>query len=240
MVIIHDARLPGEYVGRMKELIPEAVPLSFDMSVTGRPYDTVINHPDIYFCDLGRVVVCSPDVPEKYTDVFAEAGIAVVRGEREAGAGYPDTARYNAVAVGRVFMHNLNLTDRKLLHEAEKAGYELVHVKQGYARCAVVIAGENAIVTADKGIASAAKKNGLEVLEITDAEISLPGETRGFLGGASGYLPGEAVLFLGDITRHPDFSRMAAFLGEHSTGWYSMEGLKLYDAGSLIISCGRI
>ena len=46
-------------------------------------------------------------------------------------------------------------------------GYEIINVKQGYAKCSICVVSDNAIITADKGIAKAAIQNRIDVLEIT-------------------------------------------------------------------------
>lgn len=157
---------------------------------TNRVYPAVSAHPDIYFCRLG---INGP----------------VFRGDPEKlEYAYPGNIRYNAACTGKFFIHNLNYTDPALLAAAENT--EKINVRQGYAKCSTVIVAEDAIITADGGIAKACRDK-LDVLEISPGHVKLTGFPCGFLGGASGRI-GEEIIFHGNLAAHPDGERIIDFI----------------------------
>ena len=74
----------------------------------------------------------------------------------------------------------------------------VVNVNQGYARCSCVILPDMSVITSDKTIFSAVKKEGYDPLYIECKEITLPGYKYGFIGGAS-LVYEDTVCFTGDI-----------------------------------------
>jgi len=74
----------------------------------------------------------------------------------------------------------------ELLEAARRMGLELIPVKQGYAKCSLCIVSENAVITADEGLAYTLCRAGLDVLKIIPGCIRLPGYGYGFIGGCGG------------------------------------------------------
>lgn len=146
---------------------------------------------------------------------------------------YPGDVLYNAASTGKYFIHNLKYTDPDLLDTIKREGQILVNVKQGYAKCNIVVVDEDSIITSDRGIASACEGI-MDVLLITEGHIALPGFNTGFIGGCSGRLS-RKVFFNGDLRSHPDYKRILSFI--HSRGldclWF--EGSPMTDIGSIII-----
>ena len=83
-------------------------------------------------------------------------------------------------------------------------GLELIPVKQGYAKCSLCIVSENAVITADEGLAYTLCRAGLDVLKIIPGCIRLPGYGYGFIGGCCGKLDAATMAFAGDPLTHPD------------------------------------
>ena len=48
---------------------------------------------------------------------------------------YPGDILLNAFAFKKIFIHNLKHTDQVILDYYKRASYELVNIKQGYAKC---------------------------------------------------------------------------------------------------------
>ncbi len=239
MIIVHDKRLPEEYLKKIRENIPEADLHAFGSS--GAPYftnmyDSIQNHPDIYFFQLdSKTIVHAKDLPETELEFLKEKNITLIRGNKNPTGKYPDTACYNAVRVGEAVLHNTEITDPAILQELKAKNLKPVHVSQGYTRCSVIPVGENALITPDEGIFNNAQGEGLEVLLISSGSVALSGQKHGFIGGASGVLPDGTMLFLGDVSKHPDFKKIEEFLDKHNTKYILLERLPLYDSGSLMI-----
>ena len=175
-------------------------------------------HPDLVYCRLTR------------SDLF--------RGdEQRLGADYPGDIIYNACSTGKYFLHNLKYTAPELLSAAKAAGLELIDIPQGYAKCSIAVVSETAIITYDRGIASAIKTVGctLEVLLITPGHIKLPGYNTGFIGGCTGldYIHNE-LIFNGDLSLHPDGDSIREFVESHGVTIKDFPGRPLTDIGSII------
>lgn len=179
---------------------------------TGRTYDPVSAHPDIYLCGLG------PGGPVFFGD------------PAKVGAEYPKNILYNAACTGAFFIHNLNNTDPKLL--AQAAGMEKIHVRQGYAKCSIVIVDETSIITADRGIYKACRQK-LDVLLVDPGHVALKGFSYGFLGGASGRV-GDEIIFNGNLEAHPDWEKIRSFIESHRLKVKYFPQYALEDIGSII------
>ena len=181
----------------------------------------ISNHPDVFLCRLG---------------LGAEAPLVRATYD-ELAAGYPAEAAFNAACTGKFFIHNLKVTNPRLLAAAEAArdaGMELIHVPQGYAKCSTVIVDTRSIITYDRGIAKACSAfNELDVLLVSPGYVVLPGYATGFIGGCSGRI-GDEVVFNGDLSAHPDFLRICDFIGARGLKctWFSQ--YPLTDIGSIV------
>ncbi len=180
-------------------------------------------HADILLCKLG----CEDSAP-------------VFRGDaRRLGSTYPGDSLYNACCTGRYFIHNLKYTAPELLRAAaevykgEKKPLLPVSVSQGYTKCNIVCVDETSIITSDAGIERACVSAGLSVLKIAPKNVLLPGYPYGFLGGASGRI-GREILFNGDLSAHPDFAKICAFIESKGLSCVYFKDYPLTDIGSII------
>ena len=226
------------------------------------------DHPDVYMCRVGNTLLIddgirtTPDIREAYEEaLLAQAGDltqAPVIPSSGGGRGchmlfnmgsigdvYPYDVPYNAAVTGRYFLHNTDYTGPALLDLARQEGLEIIRVEQGYTKCSCVVVDEQAIITADRGIArrvsawnamleeEGAAGEALECLLIRPGFVELPGYDSGFLGGASGK-KGTEILFNGDLRAHPDFAIIRDFIASRGCTpvWY--EGYPLRDIGSII------
>lgn len=186
---------------------------------TDRVYPQVSAHPDIYMCRMGMF----PGAPV----LFARPG--------DLGYTYPRNIAYNAVCLDRYLIHRLDCTAEPVRQCAEKMGLRAVHVRQGYTKCSVVTVDGRSVITADAGIAKALLRccPDVDVLRISEGYVRLDGFPCGFLGGASGRV-GDAVVFCGDITTHPDHERIVQFIRVRGLKVVHFPGHPLTDIGSMI------
>ena len=201
----------------------------------------VSRHPDMFICRLGigdaaDIVVC-PDLAD-YADLSGESSeetgaSKAITGETHLKAGYPDEVRYNAACTGKYFIHNLKHTAPELLDAARSRGISLVDVRQGYAKCSIVIVDEESIITYDRGISKACRAAGLDVLEVAPGHVLLPGYDTGFIGGTSGRC-GDFLVFNGNLSEHPDYGRIRDFVTGKGLRLKYFEEWPLTDIGSLV------
>lgn len=167
-------------------------------------YDAISAHPDIYMCRIKNVLVIDemtvtePDLKEIYmaemeekAEDFSETPlIPALRPEGHGGYivfemggigyEYPFDIAYNAVATDRFFIHNTEWTSPSLLDRARDAGLEIISVKQGYTKCSCVVAGDNALITADEGILRAVEAYNEMIREEMEENGGSLSESGGF------------------------------------------------------------
>ena len=177
---------------------------------------TISCHPDILHCHL--------------------AGGKVFHGDMDRlGTKYPADVLYNACSTGKYFIHNLKHTAPELLAAADDLGLIKIDVAQGYARCSVLPVDENSVITYDRGIAAACARRAPapDVLLVSPGHIGLPGYATGFIGGTGGRI-GDAIVFNGDLSAHPDFESIKDFIESRGLKCIWTSDIPLTDIGSII------
>lgn len=188
------------------------------MGQLGITYSPVDTHTDIFCCRMGA---------GRNADVF-------IGGKSEIGHNYPDNVKFNALCLGRYFIHNLKYTSPALLNEARKNGLTLINVKQGYTKCNVLPIDDNSAITSDEGIyRTLSSLHDIDVLKIRTGYVKLSGFDYGFIGGASGRVDNE-IIFNGDISAHPDFNIMRDFIEARGLSVKYFTQYPLTDIGSII------
>ena len=182
--------------------------------------EPVSNHPDMFICRMGysddaQLVICSEEK------------------RKSLGKVYPQDIPYNAACTGRFFIHNLRFTAPELIETAGNLGMKMIDIRQGYAKCSIVIVDENSIITYDHGIAEKCRSCGMDVLEIRPGHVLLPGYDTGFIGGTSGRI-GNTIVFNGNLAEHPDFCAIKAFIEGKGLTLKWFEDWPLTDIGSII------
>lgn len=146
---------------------------------------------------------------------------------------YPHDVLLNAARIGKYLLCRPDATAHEILQYAQEAGWTVLPVKQGYAKCNLCVVSDHAAITEDASIAAALRGVGIDVLQIEAGDVSLPGYPYGFIGGASG-TDGEHVFFCGDLFLHRDGKRMADFCEKHERKPISLAAHPLHDVGSLL------
>lgn len=197
----------------------------------------VKTHPDMLLRCIGTDLITSAAyfalAGATLSDLAEESGLHLVLSELAPRSPYPQDIVYNALVIGGYLFGNLPYLAPELLYAAKKAGLCPVRVRQGYTACSTAKVTENALITADKGMATAAWQNGIDALLISPGHIRLFGYPYGFIGGASGLLE-TRLCFLGDITAHPDFPAIASFCHAYGIMPYSLSSAPLHDYGGIL------
>jgi len=198
-------------------------------------YKAIRSHADIQCFPLeDNCVVVHPQIDKETIMLFKKYRIDVIFGQKKLDKDYPDNIGYNAVKVGDRVLHNFSFTDNTLKKEFASREYKFTQIKQGYAKCSVLTVDDRSIITSDQGIAKKVLACNLDVLSISSGSVELPGLNYGFIGGACGVIKNKGVVvFYGDITLHPDYDKIVAFLRERSMDYISLGQGKLVDIGSI-------
>lgn len=146
---------------------------------------------------------------------------------------YPGDAQLNMCICGDKLIYNprtaaYNIADFLTIN----AGLEPVKCRQGYSKCAVCVVDRGAIITADRGIAAASKKAGLDVLLISPEGVSLEGFDCGFIGGAAFKISREVLAFTGRLDKHPDREAILSFLDRYKVEPLYLTEAPIFDIGS--------
>ena len=148
---------------------------------------------------------------------------------------YPLDAQLNCCLVGQKIIAAPGVSCAEIVNYFTiKTGDRRISCKQGYARCSVCVVDENAIITADRGIAAAARKNGIEVLEISPGKLSLDGFPYGFIGGAAFKIAKDTLAFTGTLDQHPDKEAIEKFLAERKVNPVYITSYPAFDIGGAL------
>ena len=190
-------------------------------------------HADMLLCHAGgNVVFMEPAQPLLAASLCAFG--FDVRFSVPLGRAYPADVVLN-VAVGKHFaLGNFRYADPGLRAFLEQSGKKLVSVRQGYAKCSLCFAAENAFITEDAGIAAALEKIGADVLLISAGEVALSKAHTGFFGGAAGLIGPGTLAVNGRLDTHRDGGRIKAFLAKYGVRALELTDGKITDIGGIL------
>lgn len=229
--VIVDGRISGEIMNNFAEMGIHIVKTPCCKEL----YPQIAGHPDILLHPVTKKdFVVAPNVFTYMEKVLLPLGYNVIPGEKVLSRNYPDNIAYNVARISNFALHHTRFTDPVLRNLLEENEIPLIHIKQGYSKCAVCVIADQAVITADRGIAKAVEKIGIEVLLITPGYIVLPDMEYGFIGGSTGFVGNNKLAFYGRIDKHPDSRRMIDFLLAHRVEPISLSNGMLEDFGSII------
>ena len=179
----------------------------------------ISTHADLFMCQFG---------------LWEEAGLFLGDAEK-LGPVYPQDIIYNALCTRDFFVHLITESDRDMMDAMvlwresivsdsdDPEQMKVIGVSQGYSRCTCLPVDNRSFITSDRGLAAALESQGASVLTINPGNISLPGFDCGFIGGCAGHIyidnlsdpsgsPQRAIVFNGDLSRHPDFEKISDFI----------------------------
>lgn len=188
----------------------------------------VASHPDMLFYKLpSGELLCDSQYFEENAPLLLKTGARFTASAMRLGKKYPHDVLFDAFAVDGTLYARLDAVAPEIADSYERA----VNVKQGYAKCSTLLAGELA-VTADKGIYKALTENGVKTLLISPETVRLTGYGCGFIGGASFFdeKSRTVVLFGEPKTDDP----VPSFLEENGIRVMYPYGFPLTDFGGAI------
>ena len=145
---------------------------------------------------------------------------------------YPGDAQLNICICGKYAFCNKSFVPKVIADHLTNSGFETVDCGQGYAKCSVCVVDEGAIITADRGIGTAARGVGLDVLLIEPGYIVLDGFNCGFIGGSSFKISRGKLAFTGSLNEHPSKNDISSFLRTHEVEAVFLTERPIFDIGS--------
>ncbi len=152
---------------------------------------------------------------------------------------YPDDVSHNCVNLPDFLICNKNHTNTEILNFAINKGKTIIDVKQGYAKCSVLIVDNNAIITEDTSIYNSAVKHNIDCLLLKQRECLLDGYNCGFIGGSGFKYNKKTLMFCGCVENHSQFEDIKSFCKNYSIDCVSLSGERLYDYGTVITVCEK-
>lgn len=140
----------------------------------------------------------------------------IIRCKNTAGEKYPANILLNFLCLKNTLYGKISAIDPVLKGYCLKNNIKMINVNQGYCRCSTAVVSENAAITADKTIEKAFKENGADVLTINPGNIDIDGFNYGFIGGASGKIDDNTIIFFGNLKEHPDYLKIKEFCKKHN------------------------
>lgn len=192
-------------------------------------------HPDSIFAVIGDEMIVPAEYYGAYPAVIDEiASLGKFRltlTDAPRSSVYPADAAVN-VAVGRDFLLcRPDIAAPEILQAADRAGLNMIPVRQGYAGCASLIT-DGGVLTFDPGIARALDANGIPNRLLTSGGIALPGYGCGFFGGTCGFHDG-VITVNGDPATLPCAAELSDFAHEHGFSLLSLCSGKVTDVGGI-------
>ena len=194
----------------------------------------IASHTDILAFKLFDKIFFSRAYFEANFDLLSPLGREnVILTEENQGVNYPLNAIFNGLLVGNRLFCKKDSFSKEILSHSEAMGIKTVAVKQGYPACTALKISENAVITADVGMARTLSGEDVEVLLIENGGISLPPYEYGFIGGAAGSYADE-IFFLGDIKSHKNADDIINFIEKNGKRAVSLSDEPLSDLGGMI------
>ena len=168
----------------------------------------------------------------RFADRLSGMGFALNFPEMLQSASYPGDAQLNVCICGKYAICNTSIVPINIANHLTSVGFEIIDCRQGYAKCSVCVVDEGAIITADRGIGTAARGVGLDVLLIEPGYIVLDGFNCGFIGGSSFKISRGKLAFTGSLNEHPSKNDISSFLRTHEVEAVFLTERPIFDIGS--------
>jgi hypothetical protein len=195
-------------------------------------YESVCGHPDMQLTIIdNKNIVIHNHMDKKTIELLTLLGITLIYSEKELNENYPQDIILNSLDIGDIFIHKINSTDPALLRMVKNK--KNLNVKQGYTKCSTAVLSNKAAITSDLGIASALRKEGVDVLTIPPGDIDLPGLNYGFIGGTCGLIDESRLAFFGELEHYMHGSKVLSFLEKHNVTPVYLKKGRLIDRGTL-------
>ncbi len=196
-------------------------------------YEAVDGHPDMQIHHLGyNLFVCEKTLLSYYKNMLPDA--VIFPSTSALISEYPYDIALNACRIGNFLFHNLKFTDYQILEYYKTKGVRLIDVKQGYTKCSVCIINEKTIITSDIKIAEKARENGINAFVYNSNKICLKGLDYGFIGGISGLIDKNVILFNGDVSKLDKSESLLNFCQNNGMTIIKLNSMMPEDIGSIL------
>lgn len=222
--------------GKDKELIIKLEQLNIQpiITVPSKNLDNpVSDHTDMLLYINNKTITADKSQYDNFVK-FLTIGYGLNVYNETIGSPYPFDSRFNTITLGNTMFYNEKATDTTLIDYCLNNSFKLIKVNQGYIKCSFCPVTDNAFITDDKSIYNAADKNGFDALLVSKGSVKLKGYDYGFIGGCTGFIDKNVLLFNGDINYHKDCNKIIDFLSLYNVKADIIKNKPLYDVGSIV------
>jgi len=194
----------------------------------------ISSHADMLIHPLGNKQIIVESGEEYLKHQFIQHGFDVLSSNVCVSSVYPHDVLLNAGRIGNRMIANIAALDKTIIRYCAENRIHIIPVKQGYAKCSIIVIDDHSIITADQSIAEAASVAGIDVLTITQGAVELQGYDYGFIGGACGMIGKNMLAFTGNIQMHPDYLKIKNYCSSRNVELISLTNTALIDIGGII------
>ena len=191
----------------------------------------VRRHADLSVLYIGKGVIIIDKGQIELISELRESGFTVYETVKSVSGNYPGDCILNHAVIGDSIIGNSKIFDESVKNES--SAFKIIHTNQGYSKCSVLVVDEKSIITDDESVAQRASESGIDSLLISKGDVFIEGHEYGFIGGASGKISKNEIIFFGDITGHRDYERIKDFLSVRGMKIISLD-FPLTDFGGII------
>ncbi len=194
--------------------------------------DSVSLHADMAALHIGKdEIVIDKNQTVLYEELI-KSGMTVYLTENAIVGEYPSDVGLNFTLINDLLVGKLKCADPAVKGLLD--GKNMINVNQGYCKCSMLVVDENSVITDDESIHRKIQNYGIESLLISKGDITLNGHEYGFIGGASGKISKEEIVFFGDIRNHSNYAEIASFIETHGCRFCCTDEDNLRDIGGFI------
>lgn len=197
----------------------------------------IASHADLQIIHLGENTVLTTSCSNNCEEMLKAIGFDVEKTSEKLDYNYPKDCLINVEIIGNNIIANPDVIDEKLIEFSEENNYNIIAVNQGYAKCSVLAVCNDAVITADPGIAKILQGKDIEVLKIKEGGIYLKGYDTGFIGGCGGMVEEKILGTSGDLKSINDYENIKDFLRNRNIYAENLGGRILCDIGGILPLC---
>ncbi len=191
------------------------------------------NHADLVFCPLSEDYFLLSKEQTELCDKLLSFGCNAEFINENLGYNYPNDVWLNCVVIGNHIFFNPETVSRKIRDFVEKSDLTEVSVRQGYTKCSIAVVSDHAFITDDISIGSRGAEYGFDVLVIGKGDIKLQNFNYGFIGGSTGKIAEDKMLFTGKLESLSDCDSIKKFLYKHNVEPIELTDGVIEDIGSI-------
>lgn len=194
----------------------------------------VAAHSDLQLLHLGNNIILAVKEAGALKAQFTKFGFATQEPFTNIGQEYLEHISLNFLLLHNHCFGMLSKMPLHLKNHCKNAGLQMVHSKQGYARCSVAVVTQNAAITADTTLYKLLITAGVDTLLVDPGDILLPGYDTGFIGGCCGLIAKDKLAFTGNLSQYHCGRQVLGFLEKHQVTPVYLSRGKLLDIGGIL------